>query len=162
MTNAYRYNVVVRHIDFEGEAMFEARVREFPDLTEYADTPEEAYALAIDAIETVAVLFAERGKALPAVADVPMDHSGRVTLRLPKSLHRALADAADEEEVSLNQHLVNVLTYFTGFAHAERSTVERWIPTAPNSRPRHLHLVRTSNLQPKPVKSDWPAAVGHR
>lgn len=158
MTNAYSYNVVVRHIVFEGEAMFEARVREFPDLTEYADTPDEAYALAIDAIQTVAVMFAERGKALPEVADVPMDYSGRVTLRLPKSLHRALADAADQEEVSLNQHLVNVLSYFTGFAHADRSRMANWEPTATARRHGHLSLVST-NVPQQPASNDWPVAA---
>lgn len=65
MTDAYSYNVVVRRIVHDGEAMFEARVKEFPDLTEYASTPEEAYGLAIDAIETVAAVCAEKGKAMP-------------------------------------------------------------------------------------------------
>ena len=44
------------------------------------------------------------------------NYSGRVTLRLPKSLHRALAESAEEEGGSLNQHLVNILVYFSGFA----------------------------------------------
>lgn len=128
MTIAYDYNVVVRRIVSENEAMFEARVREFPDLTEYADTPQEAYELAIDSINTVAAVFAEKGKRLPEAADVPVDFSGRVTLRLPKALHRALADAAEADDVSLNQHLVNVLSYFTGFAHAERAAAAHWKP----------------------------------
>jgi hypothetical protein len=51
-----------------------------------------------------------------------------VTLRLPKALHRALSDAADEDDASLNQHLVNVLSYFTGFAHAERAAAAHWAP----------------------------------
>lgn len=128
MTIAYNYNVVVRRIASENGTMFEARVREFPDLTEYADTPQEAYELAIDAINTVVEVFEEKGKSLPEVADVPVDFSGRVTLRLPKALHRALADAAEEDDVSLNQHLVNVLSYFTGFAHAERAAAAHWTP----------------------------------
>lgn len=128
MTIAYNYNVVVRRVVVESETMFEARVKEFPDLTEYADAPQEAYELAIDAINTVVEVFAEKGKALPAAIEPPIDFSGRVTLRLPKTLHRALADAAEADDVSLNQHLVNVLSYFTGFAHAERAAATHWTP----------------------------------
>ena len=128
MTIAYNYNVVVRRIASDNGTQFEARVREFPDLTEYADTPHEAYELAIDAINTVVEVFQEKGKSLPEVADVPVDFSGRVTLRLPKVLHRALADAAEEDDVSLNQHLVNVLSYFTGFADAKRAAAAHWTP----------------------------------
>ncbi len=157
MTNAYNYNVVVRRIVSDGEAMFEARVTEFSDLTEYAETPEEAYALAIDAIETVAAIYAEKGRHMPEAAHVPVEYSGRVTLRLPRSLHRALAETADEEDVSLNQHLVNVLGYFTGFAHAERSTVDHWVPTkSPARATTHLRVVHTNNLQP--ASNDWPVA----
>ena len=128
MTIAYNYNVVVRRVVVDAEAIFEARVKEFPDLTEYADTPQEAYELAIDAINTVVAVFAEKGRRLPEATEAPVDFSGRVTLRLPKALHRALADAAEADDVSLNQHLVNVLSYFTGFAHAERAAAAHWVP----------------------------------
>ena len=156
MTNAYNYNVVVRRVVFDGEAMFEARVKEFPDLTEYADTPEDAYALAIDAIQTVAALCSEKGRPMPQAMAVPDEFSGRVTLRLPKSLHRALAETAEDEDVSLNQHLVNVLCYFTGFAHAERSSTEHWVSAkAPVRPPTHLRVVSTNRLQPASNES-WP------
>ena len=65
MTIAYNYNVVVRRIVADSEPMFEARVKEFPDLTEYAATPQEAYELAIDAINTVVEVFTEKGRRLP-------------------------------------------------------------------------------------------------
>lgn len=162
MTNAYNYNVVVRRIVSDNEAMFEARVKEFPDLTEYADSPEEAYALAIDAIETVAAVCAGKGTPMPEAMDLPVEYSGRVTLRLPKSLHRTLAETALEEEVSLNQHMVNVLCYFSGFAHAERSSVEHWISAKPQPKnPAHLRLVSTNLLQPA-CNESWPtrAVVG--
>ena len=50
----YAYNITVRRAMFEGEVCFEARVKELPDLIEYADTADEAYALAVDGIETTA------------------------------------------------------------------------------------------------------------
>lgn len=70
----------------------------------------------MDAIETTAAMLAEKNRVMPPPADSAHEYSGRVTLRVPKSLHRALTEAADAEGASLNQHLVNVLTYYSGFA----------------------------------------------
>ncbi len=113
--DAHAYGVTIRRDTFEGETLYEARVREFPDLVTYGDSHEEAYALMLDAIETTAKAFAEMGRLVPPVHHVPDDFSGRVTLRLPKTLHRAIAMAAEAEGVSLNQHLVNILSYFSGY-----------------------------------------------
>jgi hypothetical protein len=37
------------------------------------------------------------------------------------SSHRALAKTTDDEGVSLNQHLTNILNYYAGYANAEKS-----------------------------------------
>ncbi|UYM17570.1 toxin-antitoxin system HicB family antitoxin [Endozoicomonas euniceicola] len=108
--NPHSYNITVRRADFDGELFFEARVKELPDVAEYADTFDEAYALAIDTIETTAEVFAEKGKAMPVPYEPADDFSGRVTLRLAKSLHRNLAEGAEQEGVSLNQHINNILS----------------------------------------------------
>ena len=107
--NPYAYNITVRECVFDGESLFEARVKELPDVREYAESAREAYDLAIDSIETAAGMFAEAGRLFPLPASPQDQFSGRVTLRLPKSLHRALASAAEDEGVSLNQHLVTAL-----------------------------------------------------
>ena len=155
MIDPHAYNITVRRDDFEGELCFEARVKELPDLAEYGDTFEEAYQLAIDAIETTAEIFAEKGKAMPMPKDVPDEYSGRVTLRLPRSLHRALAEAAENEGVSLNQHLVNTLAYFSGFAAAVARTCGssyKWktVCATPTRKVASTHspirLVHSSNL----------------
>ena len=117
MTAAHAYNITIRKAVIEGEAVYEARIRELPDATEYADTAEEAHALAIDTIEATAQILHERGQAMPAPYVPVDDYSGRVTLRIPRSLHRALAEAADAEQVSLNQHLVGILAYVAGVGH---------------------------------------------
>ena len=146
MIDPHAYGIEVRRRVMDGEALFEARVRELPDLAEYADTFDETYALAVDAIETTARVFAEHGRAMPAPVEPVDDWSGRVTLRVPKSLHRALAEAADVEGCSLNQHIVNVLGYFAGYAHAESAAGAHWQvqPSAVEQTPRkqaHLRIV---------------------
>jgi predicted HicB family RNase H-like nuclease len=119
MIDPSKYTITVRKGLFDSEECFEARVAELPDVAEYADSFDEAYTLALDTIETTAAIFEQQGKAIP-LPFVPSDeYSGRVTLRLAKSLHRALANAAQSEVVSLNQHLTNVLNYYSGYAHGK-------------------------------------------
>ncbi len=54
------YNISIRRGTFEGEVLFEARVKELPDLAEYGETYAEAYDLAVDTIETAAVAYSSR------------------------------------------------------------------------------------------------------
>jgi len=152
-TDAHAYNITVRRDEFEGETLYEARVKELPDLIEYGETFEEAYELALDTINTTAEVMAEKGRAMPAPWIPADDYSGRVTLRLSKTLHRTLAKAAESEGVSLNQHLVNILSYHSGFAagrHQESVTpwqsVAAALPQKKKSRPS-LHVVDCQELK---------------
>lgn len=151
MTDASTYNITVRKGVFDGEACFQATVRELPDVAEYADTAEEAYELAVDTIETTQAMLSEQGHGVPAPYVPADDFSGRVTLRLPRSLHRALYHAAESEGVSLNQQIVNVLSYWSGYAArtSPLSDAADWhTPSSPGTcgRPRHLTLVSCENL----------------
>lgn len=127
MIDPNAYSISIRKGYFDGEECFEARVRELPDLVEYADSVEEAYELAVDGIEATAAAFAERGRAMPKPSEVEEDFSGRVTLRVPRSLHRSLAMKADDEGVSLNQLMVAVLSMFRGFSGALETDRDDWV-----------------------------------
>lgn len=161
--DAYAYNITVRRATFEGEVCFEARVKELPDLIEYADTADEAYALAVDGIETTAEIMSEKGRAMPAPMTPADNFSGRVTLRLPRTLHRALAEGSDDEGVSLNQHLVNILSYYSGFAAGHQAGVAPWktiiqTPRVANSGKPQLRVVSSSDLAQSPgfkQASNW-------
>jgi predicted HicB family RNase H-like nuclease len=150
----HAYNITIRRAVFEGEVLFEARVKELPDLVEYGESFDEAYELAVDAIETAAEAFAEKGHAFPS-AIVPADEfSGRVTLRLPRSLHRAMAGVAEAEGVSLNQHLVNVLSYYSGFATGSKlqgTSAWRTVPVETNraTTGSSLRVVQSNDLENK-------------
>lgn len=138
MIDPYAYSISVRRGEFDGEICFEARIAELPHVAEYADSYDEAYQLAIDTIETTADMLAEQGRQMPAPKVVDSDYSGRVTLRLPKSLHRALAVQADDEGMSLNSMLVTVLAAYRGFGAAMEHGASQW---------------QTVNDKEKPVKS---------
>ena len=122
--NPYNYSITVRRIEDEHEEpCFEARVRELPDVAEYADSFQEAYELAVDTIETTAHALAEQGRKMPSPAPPASDYSGRITVRTTRTLHRELALLAEEENVSLNQLIVSVLGIFAGMKTA------RFFPT---------------------------------
>jgi RNA polymerase sigma-B factor len=88
------------------------------------------------------------GAAAPAVAELePAEpnskaragHSGRLMLRMPQSLHAELAEAAEREEVSLNQYITNTLAAGVGWhtdssGHAgpesEGGAPPKWLPAA--------------------------------
>jgi len=116
MIDAELYTISVRKEVLEGEALYVARIAEFPDVEEYGDSYEEARQLAIDTINTSYELCLQEGIHFPE----PMSFkdiesvSGRVTLRMPKSLHAMLAQQAVKEDVSLNQFLVSSLSLTYG------------------------------------------------
>ncbi len=116
--DAYTYSVAVRKIEEDGETHFEARVKELPDVYEYAETYEEAYALAIDTIETAAEMYAEEGREFPLPHVEIEGYSGRVTLRMEKSLHRSMALLSEYENVSLNSLICNILSRYSGMVVA--------------------------------------------
>lgn len=125
--NAYEYSISIRFGEFEGEQCYEATIKELPSIAEYADTYSEAYELTIDAIETLSELYAEQGKLFPApIKNTSQDYSGRITLRLPKSLHCSIAQIADTEDTSLNSLISSVLSAFVGFGTGLTKTTENW------------------------------------
>ena len=151
--NPRNYNISIRRVLVDEDQLFEARIRELPDVTEYADTMEEAYELALDTIETTAEIFAEQGRAFPVPALVVEDYSGRITLRVPKSLHRRLALESDEEGISLNQYLVSLLAYHVGTRFGrKRLNAQEWhhAPREENhktGRKTHLQLINCAEPQ---------------
>lgn len=108
-----RYTISVRKEIVEGDELYVARVAELQDVEEYADSHAEAYALAIDTIETAHDLCLEKGMAFPEPEKLNENSSqlsGRITLRIPKSLHFKLVQQAENEGVSLNQLIVSELS----------------------------------------------------
>lgn len=65
MTNSMGYSICVKRAKFDGEMLYEATVRELPDVAEYGMSFTEAYALAIDTIKKTAEASEEQGWAIP-------------------------------------------------------------------------------------------------
>jgi antitoxin HicB len=72
----------------------------------------------------------EAGKDIP-LPSYPEEYSGKFNVRLPKSLHRSLVEAATQEGVSLNQYVSTLLARGDAQARIERLLKEKLArPTA--------------------------------
>lgn len=92
-----------------------AEVAELPGCFTQADTFEELGEMVEDAMRGwLSVALAE---GLPIPEPQPdEDYSGKFVLRLPRSLHRQLAEVAQHEGVSLNQYINVALARAVGAA----------------------------------------------
>ncbi len=90
-----------------------AEVPELDGCMSDGDTPDEALRNASDAIACWLDVARQMGRSIPHPAS-DEDYSGKFTLRLPKSLHRRLAELADREGVSLNQLVLTMVAQSYG------------------------------------------------
>jgi hypothetical protein len=119
------YSLVVQKARIDDHEYFVGRALEFPDVEVYEESQEEAYKALTDIISTLKIAADRNGKQLP----LPISHqseedeySGRVTLRLGKTLHRKVAQTAHAEGVSLNTHIATVLAESVGEKSGKPST----------------------------------------
>ncbi len=108
--DAHAYAIQTQRITDHGETYFKATVAELPHLATYESTPSEAYNVLIEDIEVLQAAAVKHGHSFPEPATaLSTGHSGRITLRLPRALHRTLDKQAAAEGVSLNLHVVTLL-----------------------------------------------------
>ncbi len=96
-------------IDSDTEGGFVAQIKDLPGCLTQGETFEET----INNINEARELWLET--AYEANDEIPLPstdetYSGKLLLRLPKSLHRRLAEAALQENVSLNQYILFLLS----------------------------------------------------
>ena len=87
-------------------------VASFPDLKgciTCADTADEALRLAMDAKKEWLKAAIEEGCEIP-LPDTDDSYSGQFKFRMPKSLHRKLAEHAKLEGISMNQYCLYLLS----------------------------------------------------
>jgi len=99
------YPVTV-HTDPDGG--FVAEIEEFPGCMTQGETLEEVFEAIEDARRGWIQVTYEDGQDIPLPRDVE-EYSGKILVRIPKNLHRALAHAAKQEGVSLNQYITSLL-----------------------------------------------------
>jgi len=91
------------------EGGYAASYPDLPGCLSFGDTAAEAAANAEDAKRAWLEAALEDGVEIQEPADI-RDYSGQFKLRIPKSLHRALAEQSRREGISMNQYCVYLLT----------------------------------------------------
>lgn len=122
MPEAEHFGVTVKRVELEGEFVWRATVKELPDFAVYGDSAHEAYDSALEAVADLQMHARDLGSHFPQPEEDSPEYSGRITLRLPLSLHAKYAHLADRDGTSLNQFLVTVLANWLSRADAG----DRW------------------------------------
>ncbi len=161
----FAYRVVVRWSEPDGA--YVAEVPAVPGAGGDAPTAAEAVRLAQESALELLDLKKEFGDPMPTPDAAEVEYSGQLRIRLPKSLHKGLASAANREGVSLNQLMVAFLAEQLGrSARSDMSThfvadttgaASRWAE-AVNI---YLHITRATfaSCLANVVRGDAPSAV---
>ncbi len=105
------YGIRVFPVSPENGGGWAAIAPELPGCSACGDTPSEAMAELQDAIDSWIQVTREFGDYVPEPRQwAPNAYSGKLTVRLPKSLHRELAECASEQGVSINSLLVSIVS----------------------------------------------------
>jgi antitoxin HicB len=90
---------------------FTARIPDLKGCIAYGETVEEAYEMVADVKQAWIEIALEEGWAIPEPSEEEIkEYSGRFNVRLPRYLHRSLAETAEVEDTSLNQLVVALLS----------------------------------------------------
>ena len=100
------YRIVVQKDPHGG---FYAEVEELAGCMTQGETHEEAYKNILEAMEGWLEVAIERGIEIPE-PELESQFNGEFTLKVPKSLHRQLAEKAKRENVSLSQYAIHLLS----------------------------------------------------
>lgn len=129
MFNAEEYTISVRKERMDGEVYWVARVEELSDIMEFGDSREEAYTLAIDTITVAQEMCISEGTRFPEPkVFVEQSASGRVTLRLPKSVHGNCISIAEAEGVSLNTYILTCITSYRSSSDVKVMDIDHITP----------------------------------
>jgi predicted RNase H-like HicB family nuclease len=139
----------------EETGTYAAEIREFSGCVAQGDTAEEAYRNLEAAAESWIEVALDMGQEIPEPSS-DGGYSGRIALRLPKTLHQIAARMAERDGTSLNQFLVAAIaervgagklyvqlaqTFEVHAAALERKAYEAGLHTANEVSARHYPSV---------------------
>lgn len=129
---------------------FVVRFKDFDNVVGTGDTIEEAISDAFDVLEEEIEYRNEKHLSIPAPSsNTIQDVSGRITLRMPKSLHRKLIAFAAEEGVSLNSAIDNILAEHLAASECKRDVFD------PGSESFVFYAGFNHGINHDPFLNDW-------
>ncbi|MEV2353616.1 toxin-antitoxin system HicB family antitoxin [Paenibacillus larvae] len=103
------YTIQIRPVKDESGSYYYATVAELDGCQSDGQTFAEAYENVREAMEGYLETKLEYGDPIPEPATVDQ-YSGKFNVRIPKTLHRQLAENAEREGISLNQYVLYKLS----------------------------------------------------
>jgi antitoxin HicB len=125
------YHIEVIHDDSGQAPAWFARVIEFPGCMTQAKSAEELLPMIQDAMYSWIEIGLEDGYPIPEPFE-DESYSGKFVIRVPRSLHRQLAEAAERDNVSLNAYVTTALAKAIGAADAQPGARKQ--PSKPATR----------------------------
>lgn len=102
------------------EGGYVIEIPELPGCLSQGETKEEALKMIEDAKKCWLETALEDNIEIPKPARGTEDYSGKLNVRIPKTLHRTLAERAKEEKVSLNQYINYQLSKGIGHSNKQK------------------------------------------
>jgi RNA polymerase sigma-B factor len=140
----YRISIVRNRGDAEGHE-WTAQAQELPGCQAHGNSVEEAVLAIGDAIDEWIEDALAKGREVPDPR-TPASYSGRLMLRMPRSLHAELSGAAEREEVSLNQFIASSLERALASSEAASREVSEGDSGNRRTMPALLRLAIIINL----------------
>jgi predicted RNase H-like HicB family nuclease len=140
------YHIILEQWDDGGGVYWVARVAELPHCLIHADTPEEAVTEIQEVKRDWIKSNLERGLKIPE--PVSHKHSGRISLRIPPSLHLMLSNIATVQDVSLNQFMTMALAQTVGLELEELKPTTNRIVISSHRKKSREHI----SIQAAPQK----------
>ena len=102
------------------------KIKELEGCMSVGESKFDALAMIEDAMREWLAVAIEDGIDIPLPETMQADrYAGKFPLRLPKTLHKKLAENAEKDGISLNQYMVMLLSERNAFAEVKRLLVER-------------------------------------
>ena len=142
MACVLKYSFKISPLTEDDGGGFLLEVPDLPGCMTDGDTIEEAIAKAEDAIASWIETAKKIGKTIPEPKSSINEekYSGKLTVRMPKSLHKELVQASENEGISLNQ----LILYYLGKGIGKESSLKRGkeqeTPQTFNRSEFHLYL----------------------
>jgi predicted RNase H-like HicB family nuclease len=124
----------------ESDGTFRGEIVEFPGCIASGDTAAETLTNLEDAAKGWLMAALENGQNIPRPVESSNDFSGKLVLRLPRSLHKKATWVAEREGVSLNQFIVASLAEAVG----ERSAMNISVSIYPINQLRPISKFSSS------------------
>jgi predicted RNase H-like HicB family nuclease len=128
--SVYMKRPYARVVTPEADGTFRGEILELPGCLATGDTQEEALSELERAAKSWLEAALESNQAIPAPLD-SNEYSGRLVLRLPRSLHKKAARLAERDRVSLNQFIVAALAEQIGERRSRLTTAVSYQPDYP-------------------------------